>query len=166
MKKLSRPLDNIDRKMLTVLQTAGRIQINELAERINLSKTPCLARLRRLERAGFIRGYRADLDPQKVSQGHLVYIQVKLESTARRSLDTFNTVVRGVPEILSCHMMSGGYDYLLKVRSPDVASYRALLGDVIAHLPGILQTSSFPVLEEVKDNGPLVIVEPEPGSPI
>lgn len=159
MAHLKRPIDNIDRKILTILQTEGRIQINELADRINLSKTPCLTRLRRLEAAGFIRGYRADLDPQKVSQGHLVYIQVKLESTARTSLETFNAAVRKVPEILSCHMMSGGYDYLLKVRSLNVGAYRALLGDVIAHLPGILQTSSFPVLEEVKDNAPLVMTE-------
>ena len=160
MKRVSdRPIDTYDRKILDVLQRSGRIQINELAEEIGLSKTPCLTRLRRLEDRGFIRGYRANIDPKKVDLGHLVYIQVKLESTARRALEKFNVAVRGVPEILTCHMMSGGYDYLLKVRSADVGSYRALLGDVIAHLPGVLQTSSFPVLEEVKDNAPIVISE-------
>ncbi len=152
-----RPIDTYDRKILDVLQRSGRIQINELAEEIGLSKTPCLTRLRRLEDRGFIRGYRANIDPGKVDLGYLVYIQVKLESTARRALEKFNTAVGDVPEILTCHMMSGGYDYLLKVRSADVAAYRAVLGDVIAHLPGVLQTSSFPVIEEVKDNAPIVI---------
>lgn len=153
----------MDRAILKTIQGNGRIQINELAEEINLSKTPCLNRLRRLEKEGYIRSYRAILDPHKIAQGHLVYVQVKLESTARQALNRFNDAVRKVPEILSCHMMSGGYDYLLKIRSENVAAYRAVLGDVIANLPGILQTSSFPVLEEVKDGAPLVIREDHPG---
>ncbi|MDQ7077799.1 MAG: Lrp/AsnC ligand binding domain-containing protein [Robiginitomaculum sp.] len=150
-------LDLLDLKILSEIQNDGRVQVVDLAERVNLTKSPCLKRLRRLERDGFIRGYRADIDPHKVDLGHLVYVQVKLESTARETLDKFNKAVRLVPEILTCHMMSGGYDYLLKIRSKDVSAYRALLGDVISYLPGVQQTSTFPVLEEVKDTTQLVI---------
>jgi len=150
-------LDLLDLKILSEIQDDGRVQVVDLAERVNLTKSPCLKRLRRLEKDGFIRGYRADIDPHKVDLGHLVYVQVKLESTAREKLDKFNMAVRQVPEILTCHMMSGGYDYLLKIRSKDVGAYRALLGDVISYLPGVQQTSTFPVLEEVKDITQLVI---------
>ncbi len=144
-------LDRIDRQILKIVQQDGRISVVDLASKVNLSKSPCLQRLRRLENEGFILGYRAELNPQKVAQGHLVYVQVKLESTSRQRLEAFNKAVRAVPQVVTCHMMSGGYDYLLKVRSKDMSSYRALLGDVISALPGVFQTSTFPVMEEVKD---------------
>ena len=150
-------LDRIDRRILEEVQQDGRISIVDLAEKVNLTKTPCLNRLRRLEKHGFIRGYRADLDPQRVAQGHLVYVQVKLESTAQEMLDNFNRAVRDIPDILACHMMAGGYDYLLKIRCRDMAAYRSLLGDVISYLPGVQQTSTFPVIEEVKESGLLRI---------
>lgn len=128
-----------------------------MAKKVNLTKSPRLKRLRRLKKDGFIRGYRADIDPHKVFQGHLVYVQVELESTAHEMLEKFNAAVRAVPEILTCHMMSGGYGYLLKIRSQDVKAYRLLLGDVLSYLPGVQQTFTFPVLEEVKDTTELVI---------
>lgn len=92
------------------------------------------------------------LDAKKLKQGYLVYSQVKLANTTRQSLEEFNRAVMAVPEILSCHMMSGGYDYLLKIRTTDMDSYSTLVGDVISTLPNIGQTSSFPVMEEVKDS--------------
>ncbi|MEE9434500.1 MAG: Lrp/AsnC ligand binding domain-containing protein [Sphingorhabdus sp.] len=150
-------LDSADRRILAEIQKDGRISVVDLASRVNLTKTPCLNRLRRLEKNGFIRGYRAELDPQRIAQGHLVYVQVKLENTARAMLDKFNAAVRDIPEILACHMMAGGYDYLLKIRCKDMAGYRILLGDVISYLPGVQQTSTFPVIEEVKDSGLLMI---------
>ena len=152
-------IDHLDRALLNELQTDGRATVVELAERINLSKTPCQKRLRRLERDKVIRGYRADIDPSKINLGYLVFVQVKLESTRRDCLTRFNAAVKKVPQILSCHMLSGGYDYLLKVRTKDMAAYRALLGDVIADLPGVAQTSTFPVMEEVKDTSALAIAE-------
>lgn len=157
IKKNVSSLDQLDRKILDVVQREGRIQIVDLAERVNLTKSPCLKRIRRLERDGFIRGYRAELDPNYMELGHLVYVQVKLTSTERRALEAFNQAVQTIPEILSCHMMSGGYDYLLKIRTKNVAEYRKLLGDVLSCLPGLLQTSTFPVLEEVKDTTELVV---------
>lgn len=143
--------------MLGVVQGEGRISVVELAERVNLSKSPCLQRLRRLEADGFIRGYRADLDPKKVAHGYLVYVQVTLENTSRLSLENFNAAVQDIPQILTCHMMSGGYDYILKVRTADMSAYRELLGDVISVLPGVNKTSTFPVMEEVKDTTALMV---------
>lgn len=154
-----KPLDATDRRILAEIQRDGRAPIVDLADRIALSKSSCLDRLRRLERDGYIRGYRADLDPQKIEQGYLVYVEVKLESTVSQMLQKFNAAVKRVPQILSCHMMSGGFDYLLKVRTRDMHAYRELLGDVIAELPGVQQTSTYPVMEEVKETSLLLVDE-------
>jgi len=97
------------------------------------------------------------LDPRKIDCSHLVFVQVKLESTRRDCLEQFNKAVKVVPQILACHMLSGGYDYLLKVRTKDMTNFRALLGDVIADLPGVAQTSTYPVMEEVKDTTALAV---------
>ena len=150
-------LDATDRRILVEVQKNGRIQVVDLAETVGLSKSPCLKRLRRLEQTGFIRGYRADLDPDKIAQGYLVYVQVKLESTKRDWLERFSTAIQTVPEIMTCHMMSGGYDYLLKVRTRDMRAYRELLGDVISDLPGVQQTETYPVMEQVKETSLLVV---------
>lgn len=153
----SQSLDNIDKKLLYVLQREGRISVVDLAKRVNLSKTPCLTRVRRLEKGGYIIGYQARLNPHKVKLSYLVYVQIKLENTSSETLKKFNLAVKAMPEIMSCHMLSGGYDYLLKIRTKDMAGFRALLGDKIASLPGVLQTASFPVMEEVKDSPVLLI---------
>ena len=145
-------LDVIDRRLLRVLQAEGRISVVDLAERIGLSKSPCLKRLRRLEEVGVIRGYHANLDPDRVRQGYLAYVQVKLSSTKRSTLEAFNAAVQDIPQIVSCHMMAGGYDYLLKVRTRDMKAYRYFLGDVLSDLPGVDQTSTFPVMEQVKES--------------
>jgi len=150
-------LDEADRRILREVQSDGRVPVVELAQRIGLSKTPCLKRLRRLEKDGVIRGYRADIDPDKIRQGYLVYVQVKLSSTTREVLDAFNEAVRGVPEIMSCHMMAGGFDYLLKIRTSDMKAYRQFMGDVLSQLPNIAQTSTFPVMEQVKESHELII---------
>ena len=144
-------LDNIDKNILRILQNDGRISIVNLAERVGLTKTPCLTRLRRLEKTGYIDGYQARINPHKVDQSYLVYVQIKLENTTSQTLRNFNQAAKATPDIMSCHMLSGGYDYLLKIRTRDMASYRELLGDVIASLPGVLTTASFPVMEEVMD---------------
>ncbi len=152
-----RNLDVIDKKILFEVQRNGRINLVDLAARVNLSKSPCHQRLKRLEKDKYIRGYRADLDPNKISRGYLVYVQVKLENTKRASLEKFNKAVKIIPEVLTCHMMSGGYDYLLKVRTRNMTDFRELLGDVISDLPGVHQTSTFPVMEQVKETTQLSI---------
>jgi Lrp/AsnC family transcriptional regulator, leucine-responsive regulatory protein len=148
---LSNQLDAIDKSILKEVQIDGRLSIVELAARVNLSKSPCLKRLRRLENEGYIKGYYAELDAKKLSCGHLVFVQVKLSNTTRSKLEDFNRAVQHVPQVLSCHMMSGGYDYLLKVRTRDMDEYRILMGDILSALPSVGQTSTFAVMEEVKD---------------
>ncbi len=150
-------LDAADLRILREIQNDGRMPVVELAERVNLSKSPCLKRLRRLEKEGYIRRYIAELDAKKMAQGYLVYIQVKLANTTRAKLEEFNKAVQSVPQIQSCHMVSGGYDYLLKVRTRDMDEYRMMLVDVISGLPAVAQTSTYPVMEEVKDTMTLAI---------
>ena len=145
-------LDEFDKKILRELQIDGRLAFSDLASRVGLSKTPCLNRVRKLERNGVIKRYRADLDPERIKKGHLVYVQVSLSNTKRPSLDKFNKAVKEIPEIMSCHMMAGGYDYLLKIRTKNMSTYRQFLGDALSMLPGVDKTSSFPVMEQVKES--------------
>jgi Lrp/AsnC family transcriptional regulator, leucine-responsive regulatory protein len=154
-------LDMFDRKILRAVQKNGRLSINDLSETVGLSKTPCLTRLRRLENKGYIQRYKGVLDASKIRQDYVTFVQVKLTSTTRRHLKAFSDAVQSVPQIESCHMMSGGYDFLLKIRTRNMRRYRELLGDVLSELPGIAQTSTFPVMETVKDTDDLVVVELE-----
>ena len=144
-------LDATDLRILEEVQKDGRISVVELARRVHLTKTPCAERLRRLEKAGVIRGYFAQLNPAVVDAGHIVMVQVQLQGTTADDLEAFNAAVARVPEIQSCHMVAGGYDYLLKVRSKDIDAYRRLLGEAISKLPGVLQTHTYVVMETVKD---------------
>ncbi len=154
---MANKLDAFDAKILQAVQADGRLSISELSEKVGLSKTPCLNRLRRLERSGVIRRYKAELDASQLRQDYVTYVQVKLESTKRMHLAAFCEAVQRVPEIQSCHMMSGGYDFLMKIRTRNMRAYRELLGDVLSELPGIAQTSTFPVMETVKEITDIVV---------
>lgn len=145
------PIDRIDAKILGELASDGRVTVTELARRVGLSKTPCLARMKRLEEAGIIRGYRAILDPVKMGLAHTAFVEVKLTETTAAALDSFNKAVRRLPEVEQCHMIAGGFDYLLKVRTRDIGSYRQVLGEKISALPHVAQTSTYVVMEAVKD---------------
>ena len=123
----------------------------ELAAKVDLSKTPVQARVRRLEKDGYIRGYAAVIDRERMGEGHVAFVQVKLSDTRSAALDAFNRSVHGVTEIEQCHMMAASFDYLLKVRTTDIASYRRVLGERISALPHVAQTSTFVAMETVKD---------------
>ncbi|WP_274426579.1 Lrp/AsnC ligand binding domain-containing protein [Chelativorans sp. YIM 93263] len=144
-------LNRTDLRILEEVQRDGRISVVELSRRVSLTKTPCAERLRRLERSGVISGYFAKLDPVVMEAAHIVMVQVQLKGTTADDLDAFNQAVRRVPEVQSCHMIAGGYDYLLKVRTRSIEAYRRVLGDVISKLPGVLQTQTYVVMETVKD---------------
>ena len=161
MGRMLEDLDEFDRKILRAMQANGRLSVGELSEEVGLSKTPCLTRLRRLETKGYIRQYKGVLDPTLIRQDYVTYVQVKLEATTRRHLDAFSDAVQNIPQIQSCHMMSGGYDFLLKIRTRNMKAYRELLGDVLSELPGIAQTSTFPVMETVKDTHDYAVLDPE-----
>jgi Lrp/AsnC family leucine-responsive transcriptional regulator len=145
-----RVLDKFDWRILDAVQANGKMSLSELSEHIGLSKTPCQIRLKRLEEEGYITGYHARLNMRLIRKNYVVFIQVKLEATSRHHLDKFNQAVRKMDAIQACHMMAGGFDYLLKVRCRNMEEYRVILTDDINDLPGVYQTTTFPVMEEVK----------------
>jgi Lrp/AsnC family leucine-responsive transcriptional regulator len=145
-------MDRIDRQIIMQLQKYGRLPIVELANRVNLTKTPCAQRVRRLEESGVIRGYRADIDPNLMGAGHILVVQVTLNKTSEDALERFNEAVKKIPEIQSCFMLAANFDYMLKVRTYDIAHYRSVLGQQISHLPNVSQTHSYVAMEIVKDD--------------
>lgn len=144
-------LDQIDRKILAELSRDGRISIAELSRRVNLSKTPCQARVRRLEREGYILGYRAVLAPERLGLAHVAFVEVRLSDTRKPALEAFNKAVRLLPEVEQVHMIASSFDYLLKVRTSDIAAYREVLGEKISALPHVAHTSTHVSMEAVKD---------------
>ena len=146
-------LDKIDEKLIVELTTEARLPIAELARRVGLSKTPVQVRLKRLEENGVIRGYRAMLDPVQLGLDHVAFVEVRLSDTREKALSAFNDAVGEVPEVEECHMIAGAFDYLLKVRTRDIARYRQVLGERISSLPYVSHTSTHVAMQAVKDVG-------------
>lgn len=156
-KRPGKDLDRIDRNILNELQKDGRISNVELSKRVGLSPTPCLERVRRLERQGFIQGYTALLNPHYLDASLLVFVEITLNRGAPDVFEQFNTAVQKLEEIQECHLVSGDFDYLLKTRVPDMSAYRKLLGETLLRLPGVNDTRTYVVMEEVKQSNRLVI---------
>ncbi len=148
-----KPLDAIDIAILEALQADGRMAVSVLARLVGLSGTACTERVRSLEADGVITGYTAVLSGDAIGLGLLAFIEISLDRISRDSFDQFRDAVAAIPEIEECHMVAGGFDYLLKVRVPDMSAYRRFLGDALASVPGIRQTHSYPVMEEIR-SGP------------
>ena len=144
-------LDQFDQAILAALAEDGRMSITDLAARIGLSKSPTQARLRRLEASGVIMGYRALLDPISLGLDHVAFVEVRLADTREAALRAFNAAVQNIPEIEQAHMIAGNFDYLLKVRTRDMAQYRSFLGDVVSTMPHVAATSTFVAMEAVKE---------------
>ena len=152
-------LDRIDRNILRLLQAQGRMSMTELADRVGLSVTPCSERVKRLERDGFILGYHARLDPHRLGQHLLVFVEIKLAAKSGAIFDDFRREVLKLPNVLECHLVSGEFDYLIKARIPEMGAYRKLLGDMLLALPGARESRSYMVMEEIKES--LVLDLPE-----
>ena len=150
-------LDRIARRILKHLQDDGRISNLKLAEAVALSPTAVLARVQRLTREGYIAGYEARLNPKLLGAGMLVFVEVLLDRTTPNVFDEFRAAVQVHPEILECHMVAGGFDYLIKTRVADMDAFRAFAGRVLWQLPGVRETRTYAVMEEVKDSGKLPI---------
>lgn len=148
-------MDPIDRRVLIELQADGRISNAELAQRVGLPPSSMSDRLRRLVRQGYISGFGARLNPHALGLGLLVFVEVHLDKTTPDIFERFAEAVRRAPEVLECHMVAGGFDYLVKARLADMASYRYFLGETLLALPGVRETRSYAVMEEVKNDGPL-----------
>lgn len=147
---VDRGLDAIDRRILRALQTDGRISNLKLADAVGLSPTAVLARVQRLTRDQFILGYEARLNPLKLGAGMLVFVEVLLDRTSPNVFDQFKAAVQVHPEIQECHMVAGGFDYLLKLRAADMNAYRLFAGSVLWQLPGVRETRTYAVMQEVK----------------
>ncbi len=144
-----RDLDRIDRAILSALQMDGRISNVALAEKVHLSPSPCLERVKRLEAAGFIDGYSARLNASKLGYGKVAFVQISLERTTEDVFLDFKKEVMRSPYVAECHMVAGGYDYLIKVRFDDIENYRSVLERVV-RFPGVSQTHTYMVIEQVK----------------
>jgi Lrp/AsnC family transcriptional regulator, leucine-responsive regulatory protein len=154
-----RPLDRIDRRLLTRLQQDGRAPVSQLAREVHLTVTPTLERVRRLEAGGYIEGYFARLNARRLGLGLLAYVEVSLDRTTPDAFERFKQAMLAQDEVMECHMVAGGFDYLLKVRVTDMESYRRFLGDRIAGLPGVQQTHTYFVMEEVKSTHRVLVPE-------
>ena len=152
MSSESTDIDRIDRRILDVLQRDGRISNLKLAEAVALSPTAVLARVQRLSRAGYILGYEARLNPLLLGAGMLVFVEVLLDRTSANVFEQFKAAVQVRPEILECHMVAGGFDYLVKTRVADMEAYRQFAGTVLWQLPGVRETRTYAVMEEVKNS--------------
>ncbi|ABG40735.1 MULTISPECIES: Lrp/AsnC ligand binding domain-containing protein [Paraglaciecola] len=150
MKKGQDTLDRTDLKILDILQRECRISNVELANQIHLSPTPCLERVRRLEKNGYIEKYVAHLNPKKLKANLTAYVQLSLASTSTESVKEFNQQVSEIDEIVECAMVAGQFDYLIKIRIENMDEYCKFLGSKLASIKGVTQTHTYVVMEEVK----------------
>ena len=150
-------LDRVDKKILNELQRDGRITNVELARRVGLTPSPCLERVRRLERLGVITGYCARLDPEKVGSSLLVFVEITLNRESPDLFERFNAAVKQIEEIEACYLVSGNFDFLLRTRVPSMAHYQKLMSKTLLRLPGIADSRTYVVMESVKDGQQLVL---------
>jgi Lrp/AsnC family leucine-responsive transcriptional regulator len=150
-------LDRIDRNILNELQLDGRISNVELSKRVGLSPTPCLERVKRLEKQGFISGYTALVNPHFLGASLLVIVEITLNRDTPDIFDRFNRAVQLLDDIQECHLVSGDFDYLLKTRVSDMSAYRRLLGETLLKLPSISDTRTYVVMEEVKQTNKVAL---------
>lgn len=145
-------LGSIDRNILRTLQADGRMTYVDVAEKVGLSVTPCKERIRRMEREGYIEGYEARLAADKLGAGLAVFVQIRLNHTSQDLFRQFSDAVEALDEVQECFLVSGSYDYLLKARVADMQAYRTLLGETLLQLPGVQDSSTYVVMEQVKES--------------
>ncbi|MES2321937.1 MAG: Lrp/AsnC ligand binding domain-containing protein [Pseudomonadota bacterium] len=150
-KESTRTLDKLDRHILRILQEEGRISMKDLGERVGLSVTPCIERVKRMEQGGVISGYYAKVDPAALGAKLLVFVEITLNQKSASAFEQFRREVLRIPEVQECHLVSGDFDYLIKARIHEMAEYRKLLGDMLLELPGAAQSKSYVVMEEIKE---------------
>jgi len=144
-------IDKIDEHIIKLLAKNGRIKLSDLAKEVNLSISPCQARLKKLEDKKYIIGYHARVNYEQMQKAHVAFVQVVLSDTRANALENFNREVMKLDSIEQCHMIAGSFDYLLKVRTKNIKEYRILLSEKISSLPNVSSTSTFVSMESVKD---------------
>ncbi|MBR9910858.1 MAG: winged helix-turn-helix transcriptional regulator [Gammaproteobacteria bacterium] len=151
MKSSLEKLNRIDRHILRELQLDGRITYAALAERVGLTTTPCIERVKRLERDGYIKSYTAVVNPEQLDAGLIVFVQIRLDRTSKQSFEEFKNALIDLPEVQECYLVSGNFDYLVKARLADMAAYRVFLQDTLLSVPGVQGSTSIMVMEVVKE---------------
>ena len=144
-------IDKTDEKLISLLAKNGRATLNELAKQVNLSISPCQARIKRLEEKKYILGYHAQINYQQLEKAHIAFVQVSLSDTRAKALEEFNIEIGKLESVEQCHMIAGSFDYLLKVRTSDIESYRFFLSEKISSLPHVASTSTFVSMQSVKE---------------
>jgi Lrp/AsnC family leucine-responsive transcriptional regulator len=150
-------LDEKDRNILRALQADARLSTVDLAARVHLSATAVAARVKRLTEDGFILGHHARLSPDKLDRGLVVFVEVKLDRTSEDVFTEFGRAAKANADIMECHMVAGGFDYLVKARVKDMNAYRAFLAKALLDLPGIRETHTYAVMEEIKNTTALPV---------
>lgn len=145
-------ISSLDRRILKLLQEDGRISNAALARQVKLSPSACFEHIKRLRSEGYIQGFAALLDPARLDRALLIFVEIVLDRTTPEVFDAFARAVQRMPEVLECHMVAGGFDYLIKARVKDMAAYRRFLGDSLTQLPGVRETHTYAVMEEVKNS--------------
>ena len=144
-------LSTIDKNILRELQKEGRISFAELARRVGLTSSPCFERVKRMEKEGIIQRYAAVLNPNYLDAGLIVFVQIRLVRTSQDIFEQFKEAAMVLDEVQECYLVSGNFDYLIKARVIDMNAYRRFLGETLLTLPGVQESTSYVVMEEVKE---------------
>lgn len=144
-------LDRYDHQILKVLQGDGRISYTELGKAVGLTTTPCIERVRKLERQGFIKGYTAQLSPQKLDAGLVVFVQISLDRSSKQSFSGFRAAIESLEPVQECYLVAGSFDFLVKARMKDMHAYRHFLEEELLAVPGVSDSTSIAVMETVKE---------------
>lgn len=150
-------LNKVDRHILQVLQAEGRISFTELGKKVGLTTTPCIERVRKLERDGYIAGYSALLDSNKLDLGLIVFVQLRLNRTHKQTFEEFRRLVKQLPQVQECYLVTGNFDFLVKARVKDMTAYRDFLESSLLNLPGVQESTSIAAMETVKESHTLAI---------
>lgn len=151
MGKRAKELSKIDRRILKTLQKDGRISYTNLSKEVGLSVTPCIDRVRRLEKERVIQGYTALINPEFLDAALVVFVQISLDRTSQDNFNDFRSAVIQLSEVQECYLVSGNFDYLIKARVADMSAYRIFLGETLLKLPGVQSSTSYVVMEELKE---------------
>jgi len=151
MKGSSDQLSRIDKNILRLLQGDGRISYAELARQVGLTTTPCIERVKRLERDGYIQTYSTVLNPEKLDAGLIVFVQIRLDRTSKDTFAQFKEAVLELPEVQECYLVSGNFDYLIKARLADMSTYRLFLEKSLLSVPAVQESTSIVVMEAIKE---------------
>ena len=144
-------LDKYDRNILNVLQRDGRVSYTDLGKKVGLTTTPCIERVRKLERAGFIKGYSARLSAQQLDVGLVVFVQVSLDRSSKQSFESFRAAIQKLDQVQECYLVTGSFDFLVKARVKDMRAYRDFLEEELLAVPGVADSTSIAAMETVKE---------------